>query len=213
MPSARRKSAAKASSRSPSPAARRKGGKASAEQVAPVGTSIVPQMVAHDPAPEALQAMYAVLTVIGLAGLPLVPTLLGETPCEGGPDGAYQCAKGHEGKSFDAAFGVSWGEPLPLGGAGEAQGWYSIVVLLEQTTGLSLIELELAATATACTFGLLFALDLLSMLMPETISWPASWQCNNRQCYTEMFAEPTRSSLIRRPGNVYSNCIYWFAGM
>ena len=41
-----------------------------------------------------------------------------------------------------------------------------------------------------------------------------SWNCDNTECYLEMFCEPTREGcLVRRPGNCYSNILYLFAGL
>ena len=39
------------------------------------------------------------------------------------------------------------------------------------------------------------------------------WRTENTQCYDEMFCEPTRASLVRRPGNTYSNVFYLFGAL
>ena len=177
--------------------------------VAPLGQSIMWQMVEHDPTPKGLQALYVVLTVSGLLAMSRLPTLLsGAIPSLGGcglPSSAaeYTCSAGWEGKTYDSVLGVSdatFAEPR------------AAILLLQSATGLTAEELQLAATGTAIAFALLAAVDLLSSIFPRTIAWPKSWNVDNCQCYTEMFAEPARESLVRRPGNVYSNCLYWFGG-
>jgi hypothetical protein len=227
MPPARRKGASKSPSRSPSRSRSSKGsrsgsggtrGKHGAVRVRELGCSIVGQMMEHDPAPRARQVLFIVLTASLLLALPCFPTALQHAVpalavgCGGqGSAAPYSCASGWDASHYDAAIGVTWG-PLPLGGSAPG-GVHTVVTLLLRTTGLSIEELQLAAAATAAAFGLLFVADLLSAVFPQTIGWPTSWQTENRQCYTEMFSEPTRESLVRRPGNVYSNFLYLFTGL
>jgi hypothetical protein len=179
-------------------------------KVAPLGQSIVWQMVEHDPTPTGLQALYVMLTASGLLVMSRLPTLLRDAiPSLAGcgqsaGKTAYNCSAGWEGKTYDDVFGITDAtvvEPR------------TTILLLQSTTGLTVPELQLAAAATAVAFFLLGAADLLSNIFPQTVAWPKSWNTDNRQCYTEMFAEPTRDSLLRRPGNVYSNCLYLFNGL
>ncbi len=220
MPAARRKSsrstaggsaAPRASSPSHSPSRRR----ADRVKVAPAGQSIVWQMVEHDPTPTALQALYAMLTASGLLVMSRLPALLRDAiPSLSGcgqsaelyPSSklGYNCSDGWEGKTYDDVIGISDAaitEPR------------TTILLLCNTTGLTDNDLQLAAAGTAAAFALLGAADLLSIIFPQAIAWPKSWNTDNRQCYTDMFAEPTRDSLLRRPGNVYSNCLYLFNGL
>lgn len=206
----RRKSSRSPSASAASPKRSPSRRRAARAVVAPLGQSIVWQMLEHDPTPKGLQAVYVVLTVSGLLAMSRLPTLLlGAIPSLGGCGQAssaaeYTCSSGWQGKAYDSVVGVSdatVAEPR------------AAIMLLQSATGLTVEELWLAATNTAIAFTLLATADLLSSIFPQTIAWPKSWNTDNCQCYTEMFGEPTRESLIRRPGNVYSNCLYWFGGL
>lgn len=89
---------------------------------------------------------------------------------------------------------------------------YSPMRLMRESLGVSDADIMTAACTTAGVYALLMLADALSWCMP-TIKWPASWRCDNTQCYDDMFCEPTRAALVRRPGNVYSNALYLFAAL
>ena len=85
--------------------------------------------------------------------------------------------------------------------------------LLSDSIGASAAEIDLAAWTTAAVYLALFIADVLSQCAPATIRWPVSWHCENTMCYEEMFCEPTRASLVRRPGNTFSNFPYLFGAL
>jgi hypothetical protein len=153
------------------------------------GRSMWPAIAAADSSPAAAQWAGVALTALLLAALPFQPRIL--------------VAAGVDG-SFDNAHNLTRGAPL---------GMETLALLMDATTGLSAAQVRALWIATGAAFGLLFALDLLSERWPEAVRWPASWCCENRQCYTEMFCEPTRASLVRRPGNTYSNVFYLFGAL
>jgi len=85
-----------------------------------------------------------------------------------------------------------------------------LLLLLENTVGMDPYQIKVASFLTIFFFGSLFVLDALSEFF-SFIKWPNTWNTSNMQCYEEMFCEPTRTKmLVRRPGNTYSNCMYFF---
>ena len=83
--------------------------------------------------------------------------------------------------------------------------------LMRDAMGVRDEELAVAAVMTTSIYGMLMLADALSER--ARIRWPASWHCENTECYDEMFCEPTRASLVRRPGNTYSNILYLFGAL
>jgi len=88
-----------------------------------------------------------------------------------------------------------------------------VAQLMRASLGVTSAQAAIATWATGAAFGALLVCDVSSEALPATIRWPASWRCDNIQCYDEMFSEPTRASLVRRPGNVYSNALYLYAAV
>lgn len=163
----------------------------------PFGKSIVPRISAADPMSAAGQYCIAALVVVFLLILPFQPSLLAGVA---GVDGAWD---GRHNMSDPPA------SPYHIVG--------TLRLLMGETMGVGAAQGNTAALLTGAFFGLLFALDILSEFMPDTIRWPPSWNTNNRQCYTEMFCEsdanPSRRTLVKRPGNTYSNFIYLYGSI
>lgn len=158
----------------------------------PYGTSLFPSIVANDRSSALCQTLILTLGILLLALVPLSPVLSIEAGADGG---------------WDAAHGVAWGDPLRVLGA-----------LLEDGVGVGPDQVRVLAWVTAGAFGLLFVVDAAGRLLGGTrgplIDWPRSWDTANTLCYDDMFCEPTRAlSLVRRPGNVYSNALYLFGGL
>ena len=158
------------------------------EAMFPFGQSLFPAIAARDPAPWLLKAALLSLCVASLVAMPFAAPL---------------AARFGVAAPWDAAHGVSWDKPLDATAA-----------LLEHAVGLTPDGIWLVGAATAACFAVLFLLDGAGVCRGPLVRWPGSWDVDNRQCYHEMFAEPTRpGALVRRPGNVYSNWPYLYAGL
>ena len=151
----------------------------------PFGESIFPAIVAAGGGTLTSATLAVLFTALALLALPWLPTALAALG-----DG-----------NWDADHGVSFSAD-------------ALHVLLREAAGLTDTQVSHATSLTLGAFGLLIIADILSEFCPAVIRWPTSWNCDNRQCYREMFCEPTREGcLVRRAGNCYSNVLYLFTGL
>ena len=166
----------------------------------PYGRSLFPSIASQDKTGALCQGLILALGFAALVLVPLAPTLSVAAGADGG---------------WDAAHGITWNNPLNALGT-----------LLEHGVGIKPAQAKALAGVTAGLFGLLFLVDVAGRLLgagwpnktlrvaPALIDWPQSWDTANTRCYDDMFAEPTRPrSLVRRPGNVYSNALYLFGAL
>eukprot|EP01048_Picozoa_sp_COSAG05_P016753 COSAG05_NODE_2198_length_3410_cov_5.345213_3_plen_449_part_00 len=153
-----------------------------------LGSCLFPAIVAANGVSAPLSQLAVLMTFFSLLALPALPTFLAHLGIDSSWDSAHELEN-------------SWGFPV------------NIMGLLEHGCQLNAAQVQLAAALAGAVFGLLATADLLSGCCPQAIRWPQGWNTNNTQCYAEMFCEPTRQSLIRRPGNCYSNILYLFAGV
>lgn len=129
--------------------------------------------------PRPLQAFVLLSVPAGLLALPLLSWLLTRTGmCDGSWDDKQHVLR----------------TDGPLGA------WQK---LSRAALGVDEAAATWAAGITAAAYGSLLALDLCTDLR-----WPASWNTHNTRCYDEMFCEPMRRALVRRPGNTFSNALY-----
>lgn len=157
-----------------------------AELELPYGRSIFLAVAAADGSTMTGAVLSVLCTALALLALPFLPTALAALS-----DG-----------SWDTEHSVSFrGDDL-------------LYVLLRDAAGLTESQVRHALLLTLGACGVLLVADIVSEFCPETIRWPASWNCDNRRCYWEMFCEPTREGcLVRRAGNCYSNAIYLFTSL
>ena len=161
--------------------------------VPPCGHSLAAAIMMRDPTPWPLQTLFIITAVIGLVSLPLLPILLSSQD--------YPWL--HTSWDEDNAVTLFSGSALR-----------ACLALTEETLGLSTSEILLAAIAAALPLLALAAAETLNLLgaLDPPAAWPRSWSTSNTRCYHEMFCEPTRPGLcvlVRRPGNTYSNCVYF----
>ena len=100
---------------------------------------------------------------------------------------------------WDQLHGISWDMPL-----GEL-----VLALFDKSLGLKAAGVYFAALGTAVPLAFLCLLDSVSVLYPQG-PVAAQLEYHNTQCYDEMFCEPTRASLVKRPNSIYSNFWYIF---
>ena len=161
--------------------------------VPPCGHSLAAAIMMRDPIPWPLQILFVITSVIGLVSLPLLPILLSSQD--------YPWL--HTSWDEDNAVTLFSGSALR-----------ACLGLIEKTLGLSTSEVLLAAIAAALPLLALAAAETLNLLgaLDPPAAWPRSWSTSNTRCYHEMFCEPTRPGrcvLVRRPGNTYSNYVYF----
>lgn len=157
----------------------------------PNGKSVFAALSAADPRPKYQQALLCIIAGGGLLALPFLP--------------AIAVIRG----SVDASWDIDHGVKSPGGATFEAV----MSHLMLKSIGITKAEASLAALLTAAAYAGLLLADVLSECLPSILRWPSSWRCDNTQCYEEMFSEPTRDSLVRRPGNTYSNALYLFGAL
>ena len=154
----------------------------------PYGRSIFPAVAEAGGGTLTGGAVSVLFTLLALLALPWLPTTLAAL----------------SNSSWDDEHGVSFsGDLLDMVGT-----------LLREATGRTDIQLKNALSLTLGACGLLMIADIASEFFPNVIHWPVSWNCDNQQCYREMFCEPTREGcLVRRAGNCYSNASYLFTSL
>jgi type IV secretory pathway TrbD component len=192
MPTTRRAAAAASAGARPSQSPAKKpsssgSSRVSADQL-PFGRSIFPAVVDAGGGSRLVAYSAVLCTALALLALLWLPTLLATL----------------DHGDWDASHSVS------LSGR-----WHALLpTLLREATGLTDGQVGSATALTLGAFGLLFVTDILSEFCPATLRWPTAWRCDTRECYLEMFCEPTREGcLVRRPGNCYSNVLYMFSGV
>ena len=154
-----------------------------AELELPYGRSIFPAVASVDGSTMTGATLSVLCTALALVALPFLPTAIAARS-----DG-----------SWDTEHSVSFG------------GDDVLHVMLQEATGLTDLQISRALFLTLGACSVLLVADTVSEFYPETIRWPATWNCGNRRCYSEMFCEPTREGcLVRRVGNCYSNGVYLF---
>jgi len=158
--------------------------------VFPYGQSLFPIVWRRDPTHPALKWLYLVSTSVGMIILCILPWIMVNLLGVGG--------------EWDARHGIDVG--------GDAVN--AILVLFEQTMDLSPQPVYRTTGITLVTIGLLVAIDIMGGMLGLREIWPKSWNTDNRQCYEEMFSEPTRlGRLLRRPGNTLSNVTFYFGSL
>ena len=156
----------------------------------PNGKSVFAALSAADPRPKSQQAMLCIIAGGGLLALPFLPAIAVLRD------------------AVDASWDIEHGVKSPGGASLEDV----MSQLILKSIGITKAEAAIAAQLTAAVYFALLLADVLSEFVPA-IRWPASWRCDNKQCYEEMFCEPTRDSLVRRPGNTYSNSLYLYGAL
>ncbi len=154
----------------------------------PVGESVLPHIWERDPTHHVAKSGMVAVTAAALCLLPIVPWLMQRNGLVKSSD-------------WDGQHGIGFSVE-------------NAFVLMEKALGVDEQDSRWAADVTLKVFGSLFLLDISSWFFPSYVCWPASLNTSNFDCYHDMFCEPTRkSSLIRRPGNTYSNFVYFFTGI
>lgn len=157
----------------------------------PPGETIFFQLMQIDPTPRFLQVALLLLTGVAVILLPFIPASLAHPKI------------GNVSSSWEL-------EAYSLG---------ELLSIMESSLGLNSAYIGACFTASVAIFAFLFICDSCFKLEWQDFMCPAVYakifkETGTRGCYDEMFCEPARSGkLVARPGNTYSNFIYFFNGL